>query len=118
MEQEYGETVLISSSSSFEGYKITKYAEYISGTGCVDAERKYWDSKRLSSTLVKIRADAIEKLKEAAQRLGCNAVVGVDFEYLTMAPQHENPYNTAVNVLDPYAVCVIASGNAVVIEKE
>ncbi len=76
-------------------------------------------SDNLCNALVKIRRQAIKELKEAAYDLGCNAVIGVDFDYITMDPQHANTFlNASVTVYEPYVICVTANGNAVVIEKE
>ena len=55
------------------------------------------------------------ELKEAALDLGCNAVIGVDFDYLTLDPQTASL--TGGTVYEPYVICVTANGNAVVIEK-
>ncbi|MBQ1317341.1 MAG: heavy metal-binding domain-containing protein, partial [Lachnospiraceae bacterium] len=74
--------------------------------------------ENLCGALVKIRRQAIKELKEAAYDLGCNAVIGVDFDYLTMDPQHAGALNATVTVYEPYVICVTANGNAVVIEKE
>ena len=115
--------MLISSGFSFDGYKIVKYSGYISGDDCVTLPRNtFWSgspvSENLCGALVKIRRQAIKELKEAAYDLGCNAVVGVDFDYLTMDPQHAGALNGQVTVYEPYVICVTANGNAVVIEKE
>lgn len=116
-------SMLISSGFSFDGYKIVKYSGYISGDDCVTMPRdNFWGSNKvadnLCGSLVKIRRQAIKELKEAAYDLGCNAVVGVDFDYLTMDPQHAAALNAQVTVYEPYVICVTANGNAVVIEKE
>ena len=116
-------SMLISSGFSFDGYKIVKYSGYISGDDCITLPRNdLWGSNRVSDNLcgalVKIRRQAIKELKEAAYELGCNAVVGVDFDYLTMDPQHMSAVNNAVTIYEPYVICVTANGNAVVIEKE
>lgn len=116
-------SMLISSGFSFDGYKIVKYSGYISGDDCVTMPRDdFWGSNKVSDNLcgalVKIRRQAIKELKEAAYDLGCNAVVGVDFDYLTMDPQHAAALNAALTVYEPYVICVTANGNAVVIEKE
>ena len=71
----------------------------------------------LCGSLVKIRRQALKELKEAAHDLGCNAVIGVDFDYIVMDPQHGVPLSTQGTVYDPYVICVTANGNAVVIEK-
>lgn len=116
-------SMLISSGFSFDGYKIVKYSGYISGDDCVTMPRdNFWGTNKvadnLCGSLVKIRRQAIKELKEAAYDLGCNAVVGVDFDYLTMDPQHAAALNAQVTVYEPYVICVTANGNAVVIEKE
>ena len=68
----------------------------------------------MTDALVQIRRQALKELKEAAYNLGCNAVIGVDFDYLTLEPETAALGKT---VLEPYVVCVTANGNAVVIEK-
>ena len=115
--------MLITSGFTFDGYKITKYSGYISGDDCVTLPRDtFWGNNRvdqnLCGALVKIRRQALKELKEAAYDLGCNAVIGVDFDYLTMDPQHASALNGTVTVYEPYVICVTANGNAVVIEKD
>ena len=124
-EQEYNAevaNVLITSGYSFEGYRITKYSGYISGDDCVTMPRdNFWGSNKvadnLCGSLVKIRRQALKELKEAAVDLGCNAVIGVDFDYLVMDPQHAAMLNAQQTVYEPYVICVTANGNAVVLEK-
>lgn len=116
-------SMLISSGFSFDGYKIVKYSGYISGDDCVTMPRdNFWGNNKVSDNLcgalVKIRRQAIKELKEAAYDLGCNAVIGVDFDYITMDPQHASALNAQATVYEPYVICVTANGNAVVIEKE
>lgn len=113
--------ILISSGFSFDGYRIVKYSGYISGDDCVTMPRdNFWGSNKvadnLCGALVQIRRQAIKELKEAAYNLGCNAVIGVDFDYMTMDPQHASPMGATV--YEPYVICVTANGNAVIIEKE
>ena len=72
------------------------------------------NSQKLTDALVKIRIQALKELKEAAYDLGCNAVIGVDFDYITLEPETANLGHT---VYEPYVICVTANGNAVVIEK-
>ena len=115
--------MLITSGFNFDGYKIKKYSGYISGDDCVTMPRdNFWGSNKvdenLCGALVKIRRQAIRELKEAAYNLGCNAVIGVDFDYLTMDPQHASALNGQVTVYEPYVICVTANGNAVIIEKD
>lgn len=115
--------MLITSGFNFDGYKIKKYSGYISGDDCVTLPRdNFWGNNKVSDhlcgALVKIRRQAIKELKEAAYDLGCNAVIGVDFDYLTMDPQHASALSGAVTVYEPYVICVTANGNAVIIEKD
>ena len=114
--------MLITSGFSFDGYKITKYSGYISGDDCVTMPRDNFFgtndvSENLCGCLVKIRRQALKELKEAAFDLGCNAVIGVDFDYMIMDPHHAAALNPLQTVYEPYVICVTANGNAVVIEK-
>lgn len=122
-EQQEVSQVLITSGYSFEGYRITRYSGYISGDDCVTLPRdNFWGNNKvdqnLCGALVKIRQRALKELKEAAYALGCNAVIGVDFDYLVMDPQHAGALSAQVTVYEPYVICVTANGNAVKIEKE
>ena len=69
----------------------------------------------MTDALVKIRIQAIKELKEAAYDLGCNAVIGVDFDYITLEP--ETARLNGGTLYEPYVICVTANGNAVIIEK-
>ena len=70
---------------------------------------------KLMASLSEIRRNALRELKEAAYNLGCNAVIGVDFDYITLDPQTASIGGGTV--YQPYVFCVTANGNAVVIEK-
>ena len=111
--------ILISSGFSFDGYRIVKYSGYISGDDATQMDRGGIfgkdNGKRLTDALVKIRIQALKELKEAALALGCNAVIGVDFDYLTLEPE---TISLGTHYYEPYVICVTANGNAVVIEKE
>ena len=113
-------SMLISSGFSFEGYRIVKYSGYISGDDAVQIPRSGVfggnNGQNLTDALVKIRIQALRELKEAAYELGCNAVIGVDFDYITLEPQTATL--TGGTLYEPYIICVTANGNAVVIEKE
>ena len=112
--------ILISSGFSFEGYRITKYSGYISGDDAVQIPRSGVfggnNGQNLTDALVRIRRQALKELKEAAYDLGCNAVIGVDFDYITLEPETANIGGGTL--YEPYIICVTANGNAVVIEKE
>lgn len=116
--------MLITSGFTFDGYTITKYSGYISGDDVVEIPRGTKGifsssanvGEALSASLVKIRRQALKELKEAAYDLGCNAVIGVDFDYITLEPETANTSGGTVYL--PYVFCVTANGNAVVIEKD
>ncbi len=121
--QEAVAKILISSGFNFEGYRIVKYSGYISGDDAVEIPRTFTifglsggdNGQKLTDALVKIRIQALKELKEAAYDLGCNAVIGVDFDYITLEP--ETADIVGKTVYQPYIICVTANGNAVVIEK-
>lgn len=117
--------MLVTSGFNFDGYSITKYSGYISGDDAVEVPREVSGlfggrySKAgdgLMAALVEIRKNALKELKEAAFALGCNAVIGVDFDYITLEPETAT-FDGKVKYL-PYIVGVTANGNAVVIEKD
>ena len=116
--------MLITSGFSFDGYTITKYSGYISGDDAISKDRPdhgFWGNVKgdvgqdLMDALSQIRRNALAELKEAAYALGCNAVIGVDFDYLTLDP--ETSTNQGGTLYLPFLFGVTANGNAVVIEK-
>lgn len=117
-------SMLITSGFSFEGHSITKYAGYISGDGVVQVDRGRNGifgratnvGESLMSSLGAIRQNALAGLKEAAYAEGCNAVIGVDFDYLTLDPETVNANGGTLYM--PYVFGVTANGTAVLIEKD
>jgi uncharacterized protein YbjQ (UPF0145 family) len=117
-------SMFITSGFSFDGYSITKYSGYISGDDAVQVARgtdgffsQATDTgAALMKSLAVIRRNALAELKESAYDLGCNAVIGVDFDYLTLDPETANA-NGGTTYL-PYVFGVTANGNAVIIEKK
>ena len=112
--------MLITSGFNFDGYRITKYSGYISGDDAMTVNRgsSFTDGgvrDKLMESLTQIRRNALRELKEAAYDLGCNAVIGVDFDYITLDPQTANI--TGGTTYQPYVFCVTANGKAVIIEK-
>lgn len=112
--------MLITSGFNFDGYRIVKYSGYISGDDAMSVDRGYaWADisvrDKLMASLSQIRRNALRELKEAAYELGCNAVIGVDFDYITLDPQTASIGGGTV--YQPYVFCVTANGNAVIIEK-
>ena len=114
--------ILITSGFSFDGYTIVKYSGYISGDDAISVDRGFTFfggagnvKDKLMESLVLIRRNALAELKEAAYALGCNAVIEVDFDYITLDPQTANM--AGQTVYQPYVFGVTANGNAVIIEK-
>lgn len=116
-------SMLITSGFNFDGYTITKYSGYISGDDAVQVDRGTAGffggatdvGASLMQSLTIIRRNALMELKEAAYALGCNAVIGVDFDYLTLDPQTATSGGGTMYL--PYVFGVTANGNAVIIEK-
>jgi uncharacterized protein YbjQ (UPF0145 family) len=117
-------SMLITWGFNFDGYTIVKYSGYISGDDAVSMDRPShgWMGGvhgdvggDLLASLAHIRRNALAELKEAAHALGCNAVIGVDFDYLTLDP--ETASNQGGTLYLPFLFAVTANGNAVVIEK-
>ncbi|MCC9195302.1 heavy metal-binding domain-containing protein [Arthrobacter sp. zg-Y820] len=117
-------SMLITSGFNFDGYSITKYSGYISGDDAVSMNRPTHGwlggvngevGADLLAGLAHIRRNALAELKEAAYALGCNAVIGVDFDYLTMDP--ETASSSGGTLYLPFLFAVTANGNAVMIEK-
>jgi uncharacterized protein YbjQ (UPF0145 family) len=116
--------ILITSGFNFDGHTITKYSGYISGDDVVQIARGQGGffgggttdvGAALMESLVVLRRNALNELKEAALALGCNAVIGVDFDYLTLDPETVNSQGGTLYM--PYVFGVTANGNAVIIEK-
>ena len=118
-------TILITSGFSFDGYTITKYSGYISGDDVIQIDRGTVGGffsvgatnagSALTNSLVILRRNSLMELKQAAHALGCNAVIGVDFDYITLEPETAN--NQGGTTYLPYVFAVTANGNAVTIEK-
>lgn len=107
------------SSHSFDGYRITTYSGCISASDVIAVDRWYKTDESvkliLSASLAQIQRNALQNLKEEAYKRGCNAVIGVDFDHITLDPQTAN--GTGGTTYQPYIFCAMASGTAVVIEK-
>lgn len=114
--------MLISSGFTFEGYRIVKYSGYISGDDAIQVDRGthgFFSSvtnvgESLMVSLKQMRRQALKELKEAAYDLGCNAIIGVDFDYITLEPETANSSGGTTYL--PYVFGVTANGNAVKIE--
>lgn len=112
--------ILVTSGFNFEGYEITKYSEFISGDGVISMPRtspltQSNNVENLTYALKIIRKQAINQLRKKAYDLGCNAVIGVDSDYITLDPQTANI--DGGTTYESYVVCVTLNGTAVKIEK-
>ena len=110
--------VMVTSAPGFEGYKIVKYSDLISCEESIALNRSssLYLYNELKHCMGFIRRNAQRSLQEAALNLNCNALVNVDFDYITIAPETANI--TGGTTYEPYAVCVSARGNAVEVEKK
>lgn len=116
--------VLVTSGNNFEGFRIVKYSGYISGDDAISVSRGFDGflskgtniGESLLKSLTVIRRNALKELREAAAMLGCNAVICVDFDYISLDPQTAN--SSGGTTYYPYVFCVTANGTAVRIEKE
>ena len=111
--------ILVTSAFNFDGYRIVKYSGYISGDDAMTISRSFtYNGGNLGDSLLtplsQMRRNALRKLKEIACERGCNAVTGVDFDYITL--DHKTP-GVKGTMYHPYVFCVTANGNAVIIEK-
>ena len=110
-------SMLITSGFTFDGYTIKKYSGYISGDDVIQIPRGREGifasatnvGDALSKALVQMRRNALAELKEAAYDLGCNAVIGVDFDYLTLEPETVNSNGGTLYL--PY-VCLLYTSDA------
>ena len=98
---------IVTSGFSFDGYDITKYAGFISkdvafDLGALGAPGGEDYLEKVCQALEELRGVAEEGLIKRAVDMGCNAVVGLDFD------------NT---MLGDRTLCVTAKGNAVTISK-
>ena len=111
--------ILVTTGDSVDGHRIVRYSDIISGEDVILINR--WASTDdnvkvlLSCSLSEIRRNAVQRLKEEAYRLGCNAVIGVDINYISLDP--ETVSLSGGTTYQPYVFCATASGTAVVIEK-
>jgi uncharacterized protein YbjQ (UPF0145 family) len=84
--------MLMTTTPTIEGHRITKYHGVVTGEAIIGANmfRDWLASIRnvvggrsgaYENALAGARKDALEDMEEAADDLGANAVVGIDFDY-------------------------------------
>ncbi len=90
--------MLISTTSTLDGHKISKYLGLVSGEAILGANvfRDFFAGIRdvlggrsgsYEKVLRKAKQEAIEDLLDQARGLGANAVIGVDLDYETIQVQ-------------------------------
>ncbi|MGN0262150.1 MAG: YbjQ family protein [Eggerthellaceae bacterium] len=115
---EVARTMPITSTANFEGYNIVRYGGYVSGDEAIMLSDGFFgsgfSSDVVNDAIKKIRIAAINELKAAAAEIGCNAVVGLGFDYVTVDRQFPGFSGTMKN--ETYLM-LTANGTAVEIEK-
>ena len=61
---------------------------------------------------------ASSKLKETAYNLGCNAIIGVNYNYFRIGTHGLGGLHLDTSFFCPSIICVTATGTAVLIEKK
>lgn len=114
---------------SFVGYRIVKHGGCIAADAVTAVQRKFTNlgnkkgeaviGNRLAENLPVLRKEALGKLKVEAANLGCNAITGVNYNYLVLDPLENTMLGGNAQYLNfqPYIFCVSASGTAIRIEK-
>lgn len=106
--------VKVTTGYNFEGYKITNYKGVISGETVIgtglfseflasSSDLFGMNSSAFSSKMRAVKENALDQLRIRAACLEANAIIGIDFDYITFS-------NNMIGVS--------ANGTAVVIEKE
>ena len=115
---ESAQSIPVTSTQSIDGYRIVRYCGYVSGDEIIELNDSWFgrgdfDKNTVSERIKKTRSAAIEELKYAAAKLGCDAVVGLDFDYISIDAQFPGISGRAVN---RSFVMLTANGTAVSIE--
>lgn len=111
--QEKMNNLIMTTGYEFEGYSIVKYGNIISdsvvlGTGFLsEFTASFSDlfgtaSNQFGKKLETARHAALEKLRLQAVSIGCNAIIGIDFDYITFASN---------------MIGVVANGTAVIVKQ-
>ncbi len=88
--------MIITTTGQIEGYKIKEYKDIIFGATL----REIFKADNIGK-----EAEVFDMLKEKAARLGANAIVGIHIDYKSLGHQGN-------------MFIIVASGTAVVVEKE
>lgn len=82
-------TMILTTTNSIEGFKITDYLGLVSGVGANTRKTSFSFSmekflKTLENSIEEVKEDAFQKLRENAIKLGANAVVGISIDFETV----------------------------------
>ena len=111
----------ITSTNTFQGYRIVEYGGYVSGDEAIELSDGLFggtgdfQKDTINEAIKAMRATAIDELKTAAAQIGCNAVVGLDFDYVTI--DRTAPGLTSHDQHRTFII-LTANGTAVTIEPE
>lgn len=107
-------TMPLTSGHSFDGYHIVRYGGYVSGDEVATIPRTFWTGSltndNINDSIKRVREIAINELKTAAANIECNAVIGLDFDYITLEDFRGQNSSTDTKII------LTANGTAVVIE--
>ena len=109
--------MIISTTPNLEGHEISEYrgvvfGEVINGIDFIHDISAHISnvtggrSPEYEQEMVNARADALTEMCQCAEKVGANAVVGVDVRY------------EPININDNVMLMVTASGTAVIIDKQ
>lgn len=101
------------STPSFEGYRITRYGGFATGTSTINTVGGFFstDTSKVEASVNLARIRAIQNLKQRALDMDCNAVVGLDVDFVNVDS------HAAFNAQnDSHYIVVCANGTAVEIE--
>jgi len=108
--------MIITTTPVLQGYKIKEYKGLVTGETIIGANfvKDFFASIRdvvggrsgsYEKVLQKAKDTSLEEMQERAEKLGANAVIGIDLDYETIGESNS-------------MLMVSASGTAVVVEKE
>lgn len=108
--------------SSFDDAKVVKRGGRIFAEAVVTVPRSIsFDSESgqnyLSEALERARSETLEKLQEKAFDLSCNAIISLDYDYLTLDWERSPAIDASVHIKEDYVICVSAKATAAVLEK-
>jgi len=99
------ENIIISTTPSLEGYRINRYIEILTEHALLDEDEFASVGNAIEKT--QIYDELIKRLKNTAYRLRCNAVLGVNFQFIPLVSSHAQARYK-----------IICTGNAVILSNQ